>query len=38
VLCPELDLVVVVLSNRIDGRDGEVRDGIVYLFRDGAPS
>lgn len=37
VLCPSLDLVVVVLSSRSDGRDGEVRDGIVHLFRDAAP-
>ena len=38
VICPDLDLVVVVLSNRIDFLDGEVRDGIVYLFRDADPA
>jgi CubicO group peptidase (beta-lactamase class C family) len=36
VICPTLDLVVVVLSNRVDGRDGEVRDGLVHVFRDAA--
>jgi CubicO group peptidase (beta-lactamase class C family) len=36
VICPDLDLVVVVLSNRVDGRDGEVRDEIVELFRAGS--
>lgn len=36
VLCPTLDLIVVVLSNRTDLRDGEVRDDLVHLFRDAA--
>lgn len=38
VICPTLDLVVVVLSSRIDGRDGQVRDDLVHLFRDGGTS
>ncbi|MBX3284718.1 MAG: serine hydrolase [Actinobacteria bacterium] len=37
VICPTLDLVVVVLSSRSDGKDGEVRDGLVHLFRDARP-
>lgn len=38
VVCPTLDLVVVVLSSRSDGQDGDVRDGIVHLFRDATPT
>ena len=38
VVCPTLDLVVVVLSNRVDQKDGMVRDDLVHLFRDGAPT
>jgi CubicO group peptidase (beta-lactamase class C family) len=34
VLCPSLDLIVVVLSNRGDGKDGQVRDDLVHVFRD----
>lgn len=34
VICPAIDLVVVVLSNRVDGRDGQVRDDLVHAFRD----
>ncbi len=37
VVCPTLDLVVVVLSNRVDGRDGEIRDGVVAAFSDMQP-
>ncbi|MEZ5143692.1 MAG: serine hydrolase [Acidimicrobiales bacterium] len=36
VVCPSLDLVVVVLSNRTDGMDGKIRDQLVAAFRDGA--
>lgn len=36
VVCPTLDLVVVVLSNRVDQKDGLVRDDLVHLFRDAA--
>lgn len=36
VLCPTLDLEVVVLSNRSDQKDGQVRDDMVHLFRDAA--
>jgi CubicO group peptidase (beta-lactamase class C family) len=32
VLCPTLDLVVVVLGNRTDGKDGEIRDRLVAAF------
>ncbi|GIU84039.1 MAG: hypothetical protein KatS3mg008_0814 [Acidimicrobiales bacterium] len=31
-VCPTLDLVVVLLSHRVDGRDGEIRDSLVRLF------
>jgi CubicO group peptidase (beta-lactamase class C family) len=38
VVCPTLDLVVVVLGNRTDGQDGKIRDGLVAAFRDTAPA
>ena len=38
VVCPALDLVVVVLGNRVDGRDGEVRDDLVAAFRGVEPA
>lgn len=38
VICPEQDLVVVVLSNRVDGKDGQVRDDLVAAFADAAPT
>lgn len=38
VVCPTLDLIVVVLSSRLDQKDGLVRDDLVHLFRDAVAS
>lgn len=32
VACPTLDLIVVVLGNRVDGLDGQIRDDLVATF------